>query len=59
VRPEGLGKFKKITLSGIERAIFRFVTQCLNHHATACPSYHAEDEETEKAAKAQQGAAGP
>jgi hypothetical protein len=30
VRTEGLGKFKKITSSGIETATFRFVAQCLN-----------------------------
>jgi hypothetical protein len=36
VQPEGLGKFKKITSSGIEAATFRFVAQYLNHYATAC-----------------------
>jgi hypothetical protein len=32
MRQEGLGKFKKIASSGIERAIFRFVAYCLNHY---------------------------
>jgi hypothetical protein len=40
VRPEGLGKFRNITSSGIEPATFRFVAQCLNHYATACPQHH-------------------
>jgi hypothetical protein len=26
-----------VTPSGIEHATFRFVAQCLNHNATACP----------------------
>jgi hypothetical protein len=34
VHPEGLGKFKKITLSGIEPATFGFVALCLNTYAT-------------------------
>jgi hypothetical protein len=38
VRPEGLDKFKKITSSSIEPATFRFVSQCFNHYATACPT---------------------
>jgi hypothetical protein len=36
VRPERLRNLKKITLSGIEPATFRFVAYCLNHYATAC-----------------------
>jgi hypothetical protein len=37
VRPEGLGIFKKITSSGIEPVILRFVAKCLKHYATAYP----------------------
>jgi hypothetical protein len=39
VRPKGLCKWKiPMTPSGIDPTTFRFVTQCLNHCATACPS---------------------
>jgi hypothetical protein len=34
VGPEGLGEFKKSTLSGLEPATFRLAAQCLNHYAT-------------------------
>jgi hypothetical protein len=38
VRPEGLFKWKiPMTPSGIDPATFRFLAQCLNHCATACP----------------------
>jgi hypothetical protein len=37
VRPEGLWQWKiPMTLSGIDPATFYFVSQCLNHCATAC-----------------------
>jgi hypothetical protein len=37
VRPEGLCQIKiSMKPSGIDRAIFRFVAQCLDHCATAC-----------------------
>jgi hypothetical protein len=39
VRPEGLCKWKiPMTPSGIDSATFRFLAQCLNHCATACPT---------------------
>jgi hypothetical protein len=34
MRPEGLGKFKKSTSSGLEPATLRLVAQCLNHYTT-------------------------
>jgi hypothetical protein len=37
VRPEGLGKLKIFSSSGLEPATFRFAAQCLHHYATACP----------------------
>jgi hypothetical protein len=38
VRPEGLGKFKKITSLDIEPVTFRFVASCLDHYAMHAPS---------------------
>jgi hypothetical protein len=42
VRPKGLCQRKiPMRLSGIEPATLRFVAQCLNHCATACPTHLA------------------
>jgi hypothetical protein len=39
VRPEGLCQWKNpMTPSGIDPSTLRFVAQCLNHCATACPT---------------------
>jgi hypothetical protein len=35
VGPEGLGKFKKFTSSGLKPATFWLVAECLNHYAIA------------------------
>jgi hypothetical protein len=31
-----------MTLTGIDPATFRFVVQCLNHYATACPTWNRD-----------------
>jgi hypothetical protein len=36
VWPEGLGKLKKFTSSGLKPATLCFVAECLNHQPTAC-----------------------
>jgi hypothetical protein len=41
VRPEWLCQWKiRMIPSGIDLATFRFVAQCLNHCAAACPIHH-------------------
>jgi hypothetical protein len=39
MRPDGCQWKNPVTPSGIDPATFRFVAQCLNHCATACPPF--------------------
>jgi hypothetical protein len=44
VRPEGLGKLKQFTSSGLEPATFRLAAYSLNHYATDVGKIGMEDQ---------------